>query len=183
MYSRERPGYSRWGSWWPPASVTASPFRKPFASSLLVEFSAGIGVGHGDLNRFAVEFLGVIDRSFDGFFRFARQTDDEIAVNANADFLAILHERLAHLDRRALLDVLQDLRIAGLESDDQETRAAIGHGFQGFVIAVHARRAGPLKAYGLEFLAEREDAILANVERVVVEEKFLGLRETSCAPA
>src|SRR5579864_7137200 len=40
---------------------------------------------------------------------------------------------------------------------------------------MHTGGAGPLKAYRLEFLAEREDAILANVERVVVEEKFLGL--------
>ena len=55
--------------------------------------------------------------------------------------------------------------------------AAIGHGFQRFVVAMHARRAGPLKAHRLEFLAEREDAILANVERVVVKEKFLGLRK------
>jgi hypothetical protein len=42
---------------------------------------------------------------------------------------------------------------------------------------VNAGRAGPLKAHRLEFLAEREDAILANVEGIVVEEKFLGLRK------
>ena len=49
--------------------------------------------------------------------------------------------------------------------------------FQSFVIAVHARGAGPLESHGLEFLAECEDAILANVESVVVKEKFLRLRK------
>ena len=98
-------------------------------------------------------------------------------MNPDADFFAILHEGAAHLDRRALLDVLQNLRVAGFEADNQQTRAAIGHGFQSFVIAVHASGAGPLESHGFEFLAQRDDAILADVEGVVIEEKFLGLRK------
>ena len=151
--------------------------QETFARSLIVQLGAGIGVGHGNLNRFAIEFLGEIDGLLDGFFRFAGKADDEIAVNANAHLLAVLHEVAAHLERLALLDVFQDLRVAGFKSHDQQAAAGIGHGFQRFVVAVDARRAGPLEADRLEFLAERQNAIFANVERVVVEEKFLGLRK------
>ncbi len=42
---------------------------------------------------------------------------------------------------------------------------------------MHARGAGPLETHRLEFLAESENAIFADVEGVVVEEKFLGLRK------
>ncbi len=38
-------------------------------------------------------------------------------------------------------------------------------------------RAGPLEANRLEFLAERQHAVFANVESIVVEEKFFRLRE------
>ena len=103
--------------------------------------------------------------------------DDEVAVDVNADLLAVLDEVAAHLDGCALLDVLQNLRVARFETDDQQAAAGVGHGLQRLVIAMDARRAGPLEADRLEFLAERDDAVLANVERIVVEEEFLGLRE------
>ena len=37
--------------------------------------------------------------------RFAWQSDDEIAVNANTDFAAIFHEGAGHFYGRALLDI------------------------------------------------------------------------------
>ena len=151
--------------------------EETFTHALVVKFGAGIGVGHGNLNRLAIQFLGVVDGLLDGLFGFAGKADDEIAVHVNADLLAVLHEGAAHFHGRALFHVLQDLRVAGFEADDQQTRAGVGHGFQGFVIAVHAGGAGPLEAHGLEFLAERQNAVLADVESVVVEEKFLRLRE------
>ena len=98
-------------------------------------------------------------------------------MNVNADLLAILDEIAAHLERLALLDVLQNLRVARFEAHDQQAAAGIRHGLQRLVISVDAGRAGPLEADGLEFLAESEDAILANVERIVVKEEFLGLRK------
>ena len=57
------------------------------AHALIVEFRAGIGVRERDLNGLAVEFLGVIDGLLDGFFGFARETDDEVAVNVMPTFL------------------------------------------------------------------------------------------------
>src|SRR5580704_18173589 len=40
-----------------------------------------------------------------------------------------------------------------------------------------ARGAGPLETHRFEFLAQSQNAIFPNVERVVVEEKFFGLRK------
>ena len=97
---------------------------------MVVQLGAGHGVSERDLDGFAVEFLGEIDGLLDGFTGFAGQADDEVAVNLDADFVAIFHELAGHLDGSALLDVLEDLRIAGFEADDKEASAAISHGFQ-----------------------------------------------------
>src|ERR1700733_13267862 len=69
------------------------------------------------------------------------------------------------------------VRPIGFEANDQQTRASVCHGPERLIIAVHARRAGPLKADRFEFLTERQHAVLTDVESVVVEEKFLGLRK------
>ena len=71
-------------------------------------------------------------------------------MDSNAGFLAVLHEVAAHLEGGALLDVLEDLGIAGFEADDQQPAAGIGHGLQSFVIAMNASRAGPLETNRLE---------------------------------
>ncbi len=54
-------------------------------------------------------------------------------------FLQFCGEFARHLDRGALLDVLQNLVIARFESDDQQPRACISHRFQSFIIAMNAR--------------------------------------------
>ena len=74
---------------------------------------------HGNLNGFAVNLFCVLDSFLDGLLRLAGQSDDKVAVNVDADFLAVLNEGAAHFDRRALLDVLQDLRIAGFKANNQ----------------------------------------------------------------
>ena len=153
---------------------------------LVVQLRARHGVRERNLDGFAIQFLRKLNGLVDGFLGFARQTDDEVAVNLDPDLLAVLHELARHLHGRALLDVLQDLRIARFESHDKEPRPAIRHGLQLFVLAVAARRAGPLKFQWLEFLAQLDGPVAANVERIVVEENFLHLREvfqvffTSC---
>ena len=47
--------------------------EEAFARALIVQLGAGIGVGHGNLNRLAIEFLGEVDRLLDGFLGFAGQ--------------------------------------------------------------------------------------------------------------
>ena len=69
------------------------------------------------------------------------------------------------------------MRIAGFESNDEQSRAGIRHGFQRVVIAVHARGGRPLEFQRLEFGAKIQHAILANIESVVVEENLFHLRK------
>src|SRR5262249_15130120 len=144
---------------------------------LLVELGAGHGVCKRYLDGFAVEFLGEVDGLVDGLGSFAREADDEVAVDLDADLAAILHEGTRHFDGGTLLDVLENLRVAGFETDDEETRAAIGHRPKRFIVAVNASGGGPAELVFLETIRKIDDAVLANVERVIVEEDFLHLRE------
>src|SRR5262249_35199232 len=156
------------------ASVRESfNFQKAFFGHGVMQFGPRHGVRKRNLNRFAVQFLGEVDSVVDGFLRFAGKTDDEVSVNLDADFLAILHELTGHLGSGALFDVLENLGISGLEAHDKESSAAISHGFQLFVFAVATGGAGPLKLERLEFLAQLNGAVATNVESVVVEENFL----------
>src|SRR5208283_4622858 len=157
------------------AAVIGESFdaQKTLLSHGVVKFGAGHGVGQRNLDGFAIEFFGKFDGVLDGLFGFAGKTDDEVAVNANADLAAILHESAAHFHGRALLNVLENLSIAGFEANDEQASTAIRHGLQRFIIAVDARRGGPLELQGFELGAEFHDAVLADVEGVVVEENLL----------
>jgi len=82
-----------------------------------------------------------------------------------------------HLHRCALLNVLEDLRVAGFEAHDKEPRSAVRHRFYRVVVAVHARRRRPLELQRFELGAKIQHAVLADVEGVVVEENFFHLGE------
>ncbi len=71
----------------------------------------------------------------------------------------------------------ENLRVAGLEADDEEASAAIGHRFESFIVAVNASGGGPAEFIFLEAIGKIDDAVFANVEGVVVEEDFLHLRK------
>src|ERR1700730_7605438 len=113
-------------------------------------------MGERDLDGFRIELLGEINSLLNGFARFTGQADNEVAVNANADFAAILHEGASHFYRGALLDVFQNLRITGFESHDEQSRTGVGHSLQSVVITVYARRGRPLEFQGLEFCTKIE---------------------------
>src|SRR5262245_9151863 len=113
---------------------------------LFIQFRARISVRNGDLNGFCVDFLRKIDRALDRLPRFTWKSDDEISVDANSHFLAVVCERASLLDCRALLDVFQDLRITGLKSYNEESGPSVGHGIQCFIIAVDAGGTGPSEA-------------------------------------
>ena len=88
-----------------------------------------------------------------------------------------LDEVARALDGGALLDVLEDLRVAGLEADDEQAAAGFLHGLEGVVVGGDARGAGPGDAEGLQFFAELDGAGLLDVEGVVVEEEFFDVGE------
>ena len=79
---------------------------------VVVELGAGIRVRDRNLNGFVVQALGEIDGLAERLARFARQADDEIAVDHQAQLLAVRGEALRHIDGGALLDVLQNLLVA-----------------------------------------------------------------------
>ena len=108
------------------AAVVGDRFagEETFAHALIVQFGAGIRMRHRHLNCFGIEFLGEVDRLLDRFLAFPRQSDDEIAVDADAELLAVLDEGAGHLHRRALLDVLQDLIVARFETHDEQPAPA-----------------------------------------------------------
>src|SRR5216684_4289082 len=143
----------------------------------VVQFRARHGVRQRNLDRLAIQLLRKIDGLLNRFPRFAWQADDEVAVHANANLAAVLHERARHLHRGALLDILQNLRIAGLEAHDKEPCARIRHAPQRFIITMHARRGRPAEFQRLELAAQIQYAVLANIKSIVVEENFLHLRK------
>ncbi len=105
----------------------------------VVKLRAWHGVGQGNLNGFAIQFLGEFDGFLNGLFRLARQANDEVAMHLDSILAAMLAEVARHLQRRALLDVLQDLRVARFESHDKQPRSRFRHSSDRFLIAVHAR--------------------------------------------
>ncbi len=139
-------------------------------------------MGDRNLDRLAIQDLGKVDRVADRLFRLAGQAENEVAVNGQAEVVAVLGEGARALNGCALLDVLEDLRIARLEADDQQTASGFVHRLQRVVVGGHARSAAPRNAERLQLLAELDGAHLLNVERVVVEEEFLHFREVLLRP-
>ncbi len=103
-------------------------------------------------------------------------------MNDEAKIVAVLREVARALNRRTLLDVLQDLRIARLKAHDQQPASGFLHGLQRVAVGGDARGAAPRDAQRLQLLAELNGAHLLDVERVVVEEEFLHMREVFLRP-
>src|SRR5213078_2135487 len=96
-------------------------------------------------NRFAVQLLGKVNRFLDGFFRLARQADDEVAVHFDSILAAMLAEVARDLQRRTPLEVPPALRGAAFESDYEQPRSGFAQSSDRFLVAVPARGRRPLK--------------------------------------
>src|SRR5262249_27371170 len=131
------------------------------------------------LNRLRIDFLCEIDRPLDRVPCLARKSNNEVAVDPNTHFLTILREGSSLLDRCALFYVLEDLRITRLEPYNEEPRSSVSHCLECFIIAIHTRSTGPPRTERLQLCANIEYTIFADVERIIVEEKFFGLRKQS----
>src|SRR5579862_314079 len=80
---------------------------------LAMEERAGIRRGEGNLDRMRIDLRGEADGLLDGFLGFTRKAEDEGAVNGDSKLVTVLGEPAGHVDAHALLDVVQDLLIAG----------------------------------------------------------------------
>src|SRR5271157_685045 len=144
---------------------------------VIVELGARIRMGDGDLDGFRVQPLGEIDGLADALARLARQPDNVVAMNQQAELLAVGREALGHLHGGALLDVLQDLRVARFVSHNQQPAAGFLHGSQGLVIGGHARGARPREVQRLQLLRQFDGAVPPVIEGVVVEENLFDVGE------
>src|SRR5882757_6825928 len=87
-------------------------FQETLLCHGVVQFRSRHGMRQRNLDRLAIQFFGEIYGLLNRLFGLARQSDDEVAVNLNPHLAAVLHERAAHFNRCALLDVLKDLWFA-----------------------------------------------------------------------
>ncbi len=88
-----------------------------------------------------------------------------------------LGEALRHLDAHALLDVVQDLLVAGFVADEEKTQAVVLQNLQGLARHVGLGVARPGDAELAELAGDRLGARQIVGEGVVVEEEFLRLRK------
>jgi len=54
---------------------------------VVVKLGAGIGVRDGDLNGLAIELLGEVDGSANGFLGLAGESEDEVTVDEESELL------------------------------------------------------------------------------------------------
>src|SRR5277367_1062850 len=142
-----------------------------FLLCILEEFRTWERVGHGDLNGLAIKPFGELDSVADRLPGLARQAQNEVAMDNQLKLLAVMGEVERSLDACSLLDVLQDLRIARLEPDDEQSTASLFHGLERVKVGGDARVTGPGKAEGFELFTQFNCSRLLDVEGVVVEEE------------
>src|SRR6185437_3920599 len=91
----------------------ASLDQKIVLDGEVVELGARVGVGDRNLYGFNIQFLGKSDRVFDSFARFPGQAENEVSMDDQAELVRVLGELASPFEGCALLDVLEDLLIAG----------------------------------------------------------------------
>ena len=93
-----------------------------------------------------------------------------------------LVNRLRDVDQHALLDVVQDLLVAGLVADQEQPQPVVPHDLQSRARHVGLGVAGPDDAELADLACQRLDARQVVGQRVVVEEELLDLRERLLRP-
>src|SRR5207237_2881351 len=137
---------------------------------LLIKFRSGIGMSNRNLDRLHIQFFRKIERSLDRFLCFSRQADDEVSMDLDPDLFTVLRELPRMLDGCTLLDILQNLRITGFVSNDEQPRSCISHCLQGLIVTGHASCTRPAESQRLELRANVENTVFAVIEGLVVEE-------------
>ena len=71
-------------------------------------------------------------------------------MNDKSQLVTVFGELARSLDSGAFFDVLQNLLVAGLVTDNQQPAARFLHGFERLVISGDTRRAGPRQIQWLQ---------------------------------
>ena len=98
-------------------------------------------------------------------------------MHGHAEFVAILGEATRDLDQHALLDIVQDLLVAGFIADQQQPQAIVFQDFERRARHIGLGGARPGDAELAHFPGDGLGAGQVVGEGVVVEEEFLDLRE------
>ena len=101
---------------------------------------------------------------------------------SDAELVAILGEPLGDIDPHALLDVVQDLLVAALVADQQESEAVIAKRLERCARHIGLGVARPDDAELAKFSRDRLGAWQVVGECVVVEEEFLDLWKRRLRP-
>src|SRR6516162_7399100 len=108
-----------------------SRIEPAFFHCLSVERSAGIRRGERNLNGMRIYFSRKSNRLLDRFSRFARKAENEGSVNRNAQLMAVLGELPRHIDAHPFADIVKNLLVPGLVSDQQKPQPVVPHDLQG----------------------------------------------------
>src|SRR6202034_4311676 len=82
----------------------------------------------------------------------------------------------------AFFDVLENLWVARLKTDNQEPAACVFHRFESVAVGCDARSAGPGNAEGLQLFAEFNRTSFLDIEGVVIEEELFDVGEVFLGP-
>src|SRR5665213_822508 len=84
---------------------------------LPIQGRARVRRGEGHLNRVGIDLLGKVDGFFDRLRGFAWQSEDERAMDKDAEFAAVLCETPCDVGSKSLPDVMQDLIVTRFVAD------------------------------------------------------------------
>src|ERR1039457_2363976 len=101
---------------------------------VVVKLGAGIRRRERYLDGLAIHFARELHRLLDGVLGLAREAPDEGAVDEDSNLMAIAGEAARAFEPDALLDVLENLCVAGFVSDHEQAQPAVLHDLERFVI-------------------------------------------------
>jgi len=117
---------------------------------VVVELRPRIGRRERDLDAVGIQLFRECDRLLDGLLRLPWQTNDEGAMDHDAELLAALRELPRLSEVGALLDIFQNLLVPGFVAHDQQPESPFPHRFQRVVVRCHLRIGRPGEAKLLE---------------------------------
>src|SRR5215813_742603 len=130
-----------------------------------------------------IDFSRKSDGFLNGFPAFARQPEDEGAMDGDAEIVAVLGEPPRDIDQHSLFDVVQDLLIARFVADQEQSEPVVAQDLQRPTRDIRLGIAGPRDAKLSEFAGNGLCARQVVGKGVVIEEELLNLGECRLRPS
>src|SRR5579871_4679369 len=100
-------------------------------------------------------FSSEADWFLHGLLGLPREAENEGAVDRDAEIVAVAGEPARDVDPHPLLDIVQDLLVAGLVADEQQPQTVVTHDFQGRARHIGFGVARPGDAEPAQFAGDR----------------------------